>query len=137
MVLGEDKPVGEIEREDCRRVAAVICALPPNATKRLKGLPLEQAAVVVKDRALPPLHPKTATKYLNNLSALFEWAAREGYVSKNPARQLGMVAPGSRTEKSRLPFTVQQLNQIFHSSLYGHCAEPLGSDIVAGASGFL
>ena len=70
-VVGETKAVREITREDCRRVASIICSLPPNASKRLPGLSLEQAVAIAKAKGLPPLHVKTATKYVNNLSALF------------------------------------------------------------------
>ena len=72
-LLGEDKRARDITREDCRRVQEILCSLPPNASKRLPGLTLERAAATAKakGRGWPPLHHKTATNYLNNLSALF------------------------------------------------------------------
>jgi integrase len=78
---------------------------------------LEQAAAAAKERGWPPLHHKTATNYLNNLSALFNWAVEEGHVEKNPARALNVAAP-SGSGKSRLPFSAEQLNRIFHAPLY-------------------
>lgn len=117
-VLGETKPVREITREDCRRVAGIICSLPPNATKRLPGLSLEQAVAAAKERGLPPLHVKTATKYVNNLSALFNWAEYEEYVERNPARRLGAVGTPSKTIKRRVGFDIDQLNWIFHAPFY-------------------
>ena len=117
-VLGETKPVREIMREDCRRVAGIICSLPPNATKRLPGLSLEQAAAAAKERGLPPLNVKTATKYVNNLSALFNWAEYEEYVERNPARRLGAVGAPSRAAKGRVGFDIDQLNRIFRAPFY-------------------
>jgi integrase len=69
------------------------------------------------ERGWPPLHHKTATNYLNNLSALFNWAVEEGHVEKNPARALKVAAPPG-SGKSRLPFSTEQLNRIFHAPLY-------------------
>src|ERR1700737_3548128 len=63
-LLGENKRVREITREDCGRVQEILCSLPPNASKRLPGLALERAAATAKEREWPPLHHKTATNYL-------------------------------------------------------------------------
>jgi integrase len=115
-LLGEKKRAREITREDCRRVQEILCSLPPNARKRLPGLTLEQAAAAAKERGWPPLHHKTATNYLNNLSALFNWAVEEGHVEKNPARALKVAAPPG-SAKSRLPFSTDQLNRIFNAPL--------------------
>jgi len=78
-LLGENKRAQDITREDCRRVQEILCSLPPNASKRLPGLTLEQAAATARERGWSPLHHKTATNYLNNLSALFNWAVEEGH----------------------------------------------------------
>ena len=91
--------------------------MPPNVSKRLPGLTLEQAAETAKQRGWAPLHHKTATSYLNNLSALFNWALKEGYIEKNPAVGLKVTAP-QRQSESRLPFSTEQLNRIFHAPLY-------------------
>ena len=116
-LLGQDKRTRDITREDCRRVQEIFCSLPPNASKRLPGLKLEQAAAIAKERGWPPLHHKTATNYLNNLAALFNWGVKEGYIDRNPASGLKVAAP-PRPVKSRLPFSTDQLNQIFNASLY-------------------
>jgi integrase len=116
-LLGENKRARDITREDCRRVQEILCSLPPNASKRLPGLTLEEAAAAAKERGWPPLHHKTATNYLNNLSALFNWAVEEGHVEKNPARALKVAAPPG-SAKSRLPFSTDQLTRIFNAPLY-------------------
>lgn len=116
-LLGQGKRARDITREDCRRVQEIFCSLPPNASKRLPGLKLEQAAAIAKERGWPPLHHKTATNYLNNLAALFNWGVKEGYIDRNPASGMKVAAP-PRPVKSRLPFSTDQLNQIFNASLY-------------------
>jgi integrase len=116
-LLGENERAREITREDCRRVQEILCSLPPNASKRLPGLTLEQAAAAAEERGWPALHHKTATNYLNNLSALFNWAVEEGHVEKNPARALKVAAPPG-SGKSRPPFSTEQLIRIFNAPLY-------------------
>lgn len=125
-LLGENKRAREVTREDCRRVREVLCSLPPNATKRLPGLTLEQAAVTAKERGWPALHHKTANNYLNYLSALFNWAVKEGHVERNNAVGLQVAAPQRQT-KSRLPFSTEQLNRIFNARLYQTAAGDIGS----------
>jgi hypothetical protein len=119
-LLGENKRVRDITRDGCRRVQDILCSLRPKASKRLPGRALEQAALTAKDRGWPPLHHKTATNYLNNLSALFNWAVKEGHIERNPAVGLKVAAP-QRQGKSRLPFSTEQLNRIFHSSPLRRC----------------
>ena len=75
------------------------------------------AAATAKERGWPPLHHKTATNYLNNLSALFNWAVEEEHVEKYPARALKVAAPAG-SAKSRLPSSTDQLTRIFNASLY-------------------
>jgi integrase len=116
-LLGENKQARDITREDCRRIQEILCSLPPNASKRLPGLTLEKAAAAAKERGWAPLHHTTATSYLNNLSAVFNWAVKEGHIKKNPAVGLKVAAP-PRAAKSRLPFSADQLNCIFHAPLY-------------------
>ncbi|MBF0293926.1 MAG: hypothetical protein HQL96_01960 [Magnetococcales bacterium] len=41
-LLGPDKPVKKINREDCRKVRESLVALPPNASKRFKGMRLAE-----------------------------------------------------------------------------------------------
>lgn len=116
-LLGENKRVREITRGDCRRIQDILCSVPPNASKRLPGLTLEQAAAAAKERGWPPLHHKTANNYLNYLSALFNWAVKEGHIEKNPAVGLKVAAP-QRQGRSRLPFSTEQLTSILHAPLY-------------------
>lgn len=72
---------------------------------------------MAKERGWPALHHRTANNYLNYLSALFNWAVKEGHVEKNPAVGL-QIAALQRQGKSRLPFSTDQLNRIFHAPLY-------------------
>lgn len=121
-VIGPDRDVRTISREDCRRVRDVIVNLPPNATKRFPNLSLEQAAEHAKAKGLPVIAPKNVTNYLVNMAALFNWATVEGFMDSNPAKGL-RVAGGGLKKGSREPFTLDQLRLIFNAPLYRGCMD--------------
>ena len=79
---------------------------------------LEQAAVAAKEKGLAPLNVKTATKYVNNLSALLNGAEYEEYVERNPARRPGAVGPLSTATKRHIGFDIDKLNRIFDAPFY-------------------
>ena len=121
-LLGSDRPVDEITREDCRRVRDILMTLPPNAKKRFPVLTLHAAAVMAADEGLPPLHPKTVNSHLNHVSAMFKWAVREEFIDRNPIEGLQVTDPRLK-EKGRYPFSSDQLNAIFHAPLYTGCQD--------------
>jgi hypothetical protein len=69
-LLGQNKRLWEIARQDCRRVQDILCSLPPNASKRLPGLALERAAAAAKERGWPALHRKTPHNNPNIVRAI-------------------------------------------------------------------
>ncbi len=121
-LLGSDRPVNEITREDCRRVRDILMTLPPNATKRFPGLTLGAAAAMAAEKGLPPLHPKTVNSHLNHISAMLKWAVREEFIGRNPIEGLQVTDPRLK-EKGRYPFSCEQLNAIFHAPLYTGCQD--------------
>lgn len=123
-LLGANKPVGDVTREDCRRVRDMLMKLPANATKRFPKLSLEKAAEKAEREGLPPISPGTATSYLQNLSALFRWAVQEGFCAVNPAEALKVADPSRKGKKSgKRPFAVEQLKAIFSAPLYTGCQD--------------
>ncbi len=125
-LLGPNKPVREITRDDCRRVRDVLTHLPPNATKRFPGKTLEAAAAIGRQNGLPPLKPQAANSYLNNLSALFRWAVREEYVDRNPAEGLrvGGDKSGQKGKGGGMqPFNADQLRAIFTAPIFVGCVD--------------
>lgn len=121
-LLGESTLARDVTRDDCRRVRDTLMSLPPNATKRFKGLTLVKAAERARRDGLPAISPRAATSYLQNLSALFRWAVQEGHVDRNPAEAL-RVADNSRPGKKsgKRPFDDDQLKSIFSAPLYTGC----------------
>ncbi|MBT5245052.1 MAG: tyrosine-type recombinase/integrase [Rhodospirillaceae bacterium] len=120
-LLGADKPVREITREDCRNVRDILTTLPPNAGKRFPALTLKEAANQADVLGLPSIKVTTANSYLNNLSALFKFAHDEEYAESNPAINLSAGRPKDREKDRRLPFSIEQLNLIFQAPIYTGC----------------
>ncbi len=122
-LMGHDTPIRAVTRKHCREVRDLLAQLPPNASKRFKGLPLRRAAEIGRAQGLPPLSPTAANSYLTNLSALFNYAVREEYLDKNPAAGLRVAAPETAPEERKEPFTLEQLQRIFAAPLYTGCVD--------------
>lgn len=122
-LLGREKPISDISREDCRRVREVLCDLPPNATKRFPHMTIEQASRHAKDEGLERLSPTTIKLYLGHLSAIFGYAAREGYITANPAANLPAPKHKTRKKDRRAPFALAQLKAMFNAPLYTGCQD--------------
>jgi integrase len=80
-----------------------------------------KAANLAAETGLKRISPNTVKFYLHNLSAIFNYAKREGYISWNPAERLadGLVQSGKRG--NRRPYSLQQLQRIFSAPLYTGC----------------
>lgn len=110
-LLGPDRSIGSISRSDVRAVQAILMGLPANAKKRFPDLPLRDVPALAAQKGLKPMAAKSATLYIEALSALFNWLEREEMVGRNPATRL--KGPALPEETDRRPFTVQELNQLF------------------------
>ena len=119
-VIGGDKPVGDITRDDCRRVRDLFRRLPPNATKRFPRLSLSAAADQAERDGLPTLNARTVNANITRVSAIFNWAIQEGHMEKNPAGKLSVREDGAR---KREPFSIDQLTKIFAAPLYTGCRD--------------
>jgi len=63
------------------------------------------------------MSPTTINSYVQRFSSLLNWAVKEDYLDRNPARGLRMVDP-VRKKNKRLPFNTEQLNLIFNAPIY-------------------
>ena len=122
-LLGEEKRIDEISRDDCKRLRDVVMSLPPNATKRYSGMPLEDVAEKAKAEKLDVVSPGTVKSYLNSLSALFNFAVREGYMNENPAAGIRGPRNSRKKKDARLPFSTAELKSIFSAPLYTGCVD--------------
>jgi integrase len=116
-VVGPATPLSSISREDGRRLFEAVKALPSGLGKRavLNGLSVPSAIEAANRLQLPRLSAKTVNDtYMGNLSAIFGWAVREGWIDANPVAGL-RVAEEAVARAKRDPFTSAQLSGIFSS----------------------
>jgi integrase len=108
--IGGEKVVSAVTRADCRGVRDLLQKLPASAGKKYRGLSLTQAVEAGARDGAAPLAPNTVKSYLQNLSAVFNWAEREGLIETNPAVGL---AGKSRARIERRAFTPKELGTLF------------------------
>ncbi|WP_145107190.1 hypothetical protein, partial [Cereibacter sediminicola] len=125
--MGGDMPVKTIMKRDVIAYKQALLETPNRYTMRFRGLTLPQAIKANKKRSEPfaTLQPKTINmKWLSHLSTVLQWASNNGHVEANPA--LGIrVDTGSKVhrEATRLPFTRDELKQIFGHPLFADPGE--------------
>ena len=109
-LVGEDAPLRSLDRDDIRRLRSLFERLPANATKIYPGVALQEVVTRAREDGRPPMTHNSARSYLVNLSALFSYALREGWIEVNPCK--GMVPP-RRDSVRRRGFTTEELKSIF------------------------
>jgi integrase len=94
-LIGADRQIASIRRDDVRACRDDLLRIPANANKHFPGMPLKDAITAGERRALPKLSPKSVNLYVELLSSLFKWAEHEEMVTRNPAAKLA----GARVSK--------------------------------------
>ena len=83
-------------------------------------------AVAFKDALLAEgLAHATTVKNLGLIKSIFDVACSNALIGSNPFKDIKLIKP-SRQEKSRLPFTPQELESIFSSPVYSQGYRPAG-----------
>ena len=111
-VVGDDRPLVEIERADCAAAQELLAGLPPNLHKLkayAKTKTLKQAVALTAERGDKLMASGTLVVYTHTLSSFFNWALKKGLVAVNPATRL---ASPKMQEVSRRPFNVEELNAL-------------------------
>jgi integrase len=114
-VIGTDRPLTSITRNDGRAILSAAIALPVNITKHksLKGLSLLDAIAKGQALGLVTLAPKTVNDaYMSQASAIFKWGLLEAWLTQNPVTELRVSDPVAARDK-RNPFTAGQLQILF------------------------
>ena len=121
-LVGENAPIKAVTREVCRDVLDMLRCTPPNATKRYGKISARAVVARAKAEGRASISPKTVNAHLIMLSALLNWAEKEGYIDKNPARGLRVADPVRKKDK-RQPFSTEQLTRIFNAPLFRGCVD--------------
>lgn len=119
-VLGAEKLLSEVTRDDCKAVRELLLRLPTNVTKRFPDLPFEKAAAEAAKKGVGKMSGVTINSHLHKMSALFNFAVKEERMDRNPARGLA-ISGFDHSEEDRLPFSSAQLKLIFAAPIYRGC----------------
>jgi integrase len=121
-VIGHDRRLRDVDRDDCKRVRDLLIRLPTNSTKLYRGLTFAQAAEKAEKDGRNTLSPTTVNSYVHKMSALFNYGVVEERIDKNPARKLGLEGH-EHSEEDRNPFSPAQLEKIFSAPIYTGCQD--------------
>jgi integrase len=111
-VLGSETPIRGVTRASCRAVRDLLERVPANSSKKYPGLALRDAAEVGQRGGAPRLAPNTVGSYMNNLSAMLNWAVNEEWLERNPAK--GLISKDKPTVQRR-GMTPDELQVIFRA----------------------
>ncbi|MFN3724323.1 MAG: hypothetical protein ACK4VZ_14885 [Paracoccaceae bacterium] len=113
--FGKDRLLGNITRKDASEVKKILQLLPSsrNTKPTLRAIPLME---VIKVSGHSKLSSKTINAHIDSFRRFFEWAERHGHA---PHRLFeGLKVPKAKdTATQRLPFSSDQLNDIFLGSV--------------------
>lgn len=117
-LLGADRAVTEISREDVRNLRDALLALPPNAPKRWPNVPLRTVIDLAKRDELATISLKSVTHYLQANASLFRWLMAEEHITKTPTAGLGAPQKVLAHDERRRPFTTPELQLVLTSGPY-------------------
>ena len=110
-VLG-DVAIDSLTHHHGRRLVSILKQLPVNRVKSYSNLTIQQLLQLKNE---PTISHKTILKHVERISALFNWAIKQGYTSENVFR--GKLEPIRNTEKIEKHFTNQELHLVLGDKL--------------------
>ena len=107
-----DIPIDSLAHQHGRDYVQLLKRLPANRKKKYKNKTIKQL-VELKDAQL--MSRRTISKHAERVSALFNWAIKQGYTSQNVFR--GKLEPIRKTDKVEKHFTDQEMDLILGEKL--------------------
>lgn len=125
--IGTRVPISNITREQCQSIADLFVTIPPYVSRHYSKMSLRKAASAhTKKHGEPAQRYKEAEKNLAVLREIFEFAIDKDWLGSNPAQRVKVVKPArpssfAEHDEGYEPFTVSELQTIFHQPLYTGC----------------
>ena len=107
-----DIPIDSLTHQHGRNYVELLKRLPSNRKKKYPNQSIKQL-IELKDAQL--MSQRTISKHLERVSALINWAIKQGYISQNVFR--GKLEPIRKVETVEKHFTDQELNLILGDAL--------------------
>ena len=120
--FGAETPLNEITRARiCREFVNLLLNMPPHADKRFPDLTIREVIAASPSKvSIVGSIRANVNAYLNRFGEVANWAINEGYLDRNPMKELKLPDPVRRHDK-RKPFSNEQLRRIFNAPLYVGC----------------
>ncbi len=132
--FGEQTPIRNIAREDCRQFVSTLCAMPLHAKNKLPNLQMKEAIeAAAKAGGMQTISVANVNAYLNKFCSFMNWCVTEEYIDKNPSKGLRVPDLVKKRDK-RKSFTTQQLRRIFNAPLYTGCQDDFHGYAKVGAN---
>lgn len=116
--LLNNKKIRDIEPEDLQELVLTLQFLP----LRLKSEQIAHLDKIINENKKHPekcISDKTRADYVQSLKSIFTWALKRKYIRENVMDEIDIPSPEKTKEITKYqPFTVQQLQKIFHSDFY-------------------
>lgn len=118
--LGSNAAVQRIDKKAVREWKALLLRYPVKATETKAFAGMKFAQIVRHNETVgkPAITPKTVNRYLSGLAAFCKWAVNHGYLDSNPTDGMFLA---KEKGNSPVPFTVDQMNELFTSPLFTGC----------------
>jgi integrase len=122
-VVGANRPIDTISKDELRAFRDVLLRLPKNYTKR-KANTGQSIHAVIKSGEKDVIQKPTITKYLTRTYAFLDWCAGEGYLASTLPRMKGPTVSSIEAHDARYSFSKDQLRALFSSPVYAGCKSP-------------
>lgn len=120
-----DKPVGDVTKDDVRRLGLDIAKLPANMTQRYRGLSVFEVLTKTDgDESVARLEPRSVNKHYQHVRSLFAWAVEHDHIGQSPATILRDVEEG-RAQDARKVFDDADIRALF-AQISVKAKEPYG-----------
>ena len=117
--ISRNKPLKAISKDDIRTFRNLLGNLPKNMDKNEKTKGLSAAEAAAKGADLEKLAYRTKRKRFLAFTSLFHWALQEGKLDVDVSLGISIeTPPKGAKEKSRIPYSTQQLKQIFSHPIF-------------------
>lgn len=111
-VLGVDRSMNSISKQDAQDIKRLLLLLPSNRNKhpQTRGLSLQQASSV---QGVPKMSTVTVNSYISTFQSFYEWAAKNGHAETNLFAGLRVAAGRKKTSELRHAFTHEAMQAVF------------------------
>ncbi|NRP23349.1 hypothetical protein XMM379_000020 [Aliiroseovarius sp. xm-m-379] len=118
-VIDFDKPASLLDTNDMKSLRDLIGQIPAHYQKKPETRDLDPVAAVEAGKLLPKMGYETQKKRFDFFKRFVAWMVAEEYLPKVPGADIKLlVKKPPKGKPKRLPYSAEQLHQIFQTPIY-------------------